>query len=91
MTLNSSSVCGRLSYLSRVPGVRYKEGTPEGHCQTQWKFSNRDALNTRMNRDDLLPLNTQYPFVNHEQELVPGVISAITPTHLDLLCPTICS
>ena len=35
MTLNSSSVFGRSFYLSMVPGVRYKEGIPEGHCKKQ--------------------------------------------------------
>lgn len=48
-------------------------------------------MNTRINQDDLLPFDTQYPFVNYEKELVPQVISAITPTNLGLLRPTICS
>lgn len=42
MTLNSSSVL-RPFYLSPVPGVRYKEGIPKGHCQKQWKFLNRKS------------------------------------------------
>lgn len=51
----------------------------------------RDSLNARINQDDLLAFNIQYPFVKYEQELVPLVISAISPTTLDLLRPTICS
>lgn len=49
------------------------------------------SLKTRINQYDLLPFDIQDPFVNYEQELVPRVISAITPTNLDLLYPTICS
>lgn len=35
MTLNSSSVLGRLFYLLMVPGVRHKEDIPEEHCKKQ--------------------------------------------------------